>query len=391
MRGYSVKVNTPRRIALVIALSFVGTLVAASPAQAAEQPLFGTTVDVFAPTSGDSLLGGVAHISSTGALVVQLDSPLGSDVDVSILRGGLVDTSCTIDAGLSGCTLLAGGLFANGANAVTVRFTMGATTVDYAGTLFIVTSDAPTFRVQWRDAAGEWVDGSGVGLPLFVGQTALRCTITNNSNAPITLTTVSATVSGGADPVTAPLTGTIGAGATGTFDVWSGAVDSLSVSCTGSVTLRSGIGSGGGNGGGLTPVGGTIELDQTPAPGVTVTLTGDNITPPVISTFAVLLDGVEVSGSPVSITSPDFDFATTITIPSSLAPGSHAITLVGAYEGREITFAFFPFEVAQPELAATGATLDVPAGIGLSTLIVGLALIAGARMRRPALARAAVR
>lgn len=384
------KVNTPRRIALVIALSLVGTFVAASPAQAVEQPLFGTTVDVFAPTSGDSLLDGVAHISSTGSLVVQLDSPLGSDVDVSILREGLVDTSCTIDAGFSDCTLLAGGLFASGANAVTVRFTMGATTVDYAGTLFIVTSDAPTFRLQWRDAAGEWVDGSGVGLPLF-GQTALRCTVTNNSNAPIILNTVSASVSGGADPVTVPLTGAIGAGATGTFDVWSGAVDSLSVSCSGGVALRSGIGSGGGNGGGLTPVSGTIELDRTPAPGVTVTLTGDNITPPVISTFAVLLDGVEVAGSPVSITSPDFDFSTTITIPSSLAPGSHAITLVGAYEGREITYAFFPFEVAQPELAATGATLEGPIGIGLTTLIVGLALIAGARMRRQAVALPAVR
>ncbi len=75
--GYICEVKSPRNVALVLALSLVGALVSTSPAQAAEQPLFGTTVDVFAVTSGDSLLEGVAHVSATGALIAQLDSALG--------------------------------------------------------------------------------------------------------------------------------------------------------------------------------------------------------------------------------------------------------------------------------------------------------------------------
>lgn len=375
--------NTPRRISFVIGLAVIGTLGITSPAQAAEQSVFGTTVDVFVVTSGDSLLEGVAHVSPTGSMVAQLGSALGSDVTVSVLRDDVVDISCTIPSGSLNCSLLAGGLFDAGANDVTVRFTMDATIVDYSGTLFVVTANAPTFGLQWLDAAGVWVDGTGAGIPLF-GETTLRCTITNNSNAPITLDTVAAQITGGPVPVTVPLTGAIGAGDTGLFEVWSGPVASLSISCGGGIVLRTGLGSGGGNGGGLIPVGGTIELDQTPAPGITVTMTGESISPPVISTFAVLLDGVEVTGSPVSITGPDYDFSVPISIPASLAPGAHAIALVGTFEGREITYAYFTFEVAEPELAATGASPDAAFAFGALVLATGLALLASSRRRRTA-------
>lgn len=359
-----------------------------SPVHAAPQSLFGTTVEVVATTSGDSLLGGTAYIQSGGTpLLVTLGDPLASDVTVTLLTG--VDTldTCTITAGLEGCVMNTYTPLPIGPNAVTVRFTSGATTVDYSGTLFAVANIAPTVRIQWQDAAGDWVDGSGTGLPLR-GPTALRCAVTNNSNAPVTFDSFSSTVSllpSGSSTV--PITGVLAAGAIGYYPIWTGlAADVSSASCSGSVMVLDGTGNGAGTGGGVIPIGGTIALDRTPAPGTTVTLTGDYVVPTLASEYAVLLDGVAVAGSPVAAPGPDYDFTLDVDIPASLAPGDHVLSVVLSYNGRDTAIAAFAFEVPEPQLAATGAALDGPMLIGPAALALliagaGVLLLAAARRR----------
>lgn len=368
---------------LAIAASVVGL----SPAQASPQSLFGTTVEVVATTSGDSLLGGTAYIQSGGTpLLVTLGDPLASDVTVTLLQG--VDTldACTITAGLDACVMNTYTPLPVGANPVTVRFVSGATTVDYTGTLFAVANIAPTVRIEWQDAAGAWVDGSGTGLPLR-GPTALRCAVTNNSNAPITFTSFSSTVSllpSGSSTVA--ITGTLAAGAIGYYPIWSGlASEASSASCSGSVSVLDGTGNGGGVGGGVIPIGGTITVDRTPAPGTTVTLTGDNVVPTLVPEYAVLLDGVPVAGSPVAAPGPDYDFTLDVDVPASLAPGDHVLTVVLSFNGRDVAIAAFPFAVAEPQLAATGAAMDAPLGLGALMLLgLGTALLLGTRQRATA-------
>lgn len=354
-------------------------MVGLSPAHAAPQSFLGTTVEVVATTSGDSLLGGTAYIQSGGTpFRVTLGDPLVADVTATLLVGAATVDTCTITAGLDECLMNTYSPLPSGANAATVRFTSGATTVDYAGTIFVVENLAPTARIEWQDAAGTWVDGSGIGLPLR-GSTALRCVVTNNSNAPVTFSSFSAGASLlPSGSITVPITGTLAAGGVGYYPVWSGLASEVSsASCSGSVEVRDGTGNGGGTGGGVIPIGGTITVDRTPAPGTTVRITGDQIVPPVVSQYAVLLDGVPVAGSPIAVSGPDFDFTIDVVIPSSLAPGRHVITVVASYSGQDSALAAFGFEVAQPQLAATGPALD---GTGLLAPGVLALLVAGAGM-----------
>ncbi len=384
--------RSPRRISAgIVALALATSVLAASPAQAAPQSLFGTTVDVVASISSESLLGSTAHVPfSGGPLLAELGASLASDVEVTVLAGVTTIDSCTITAGDTTCGMSTGGSLPSGATPVTIRFAMGPTTSDYAGTIFAVTNTAPTVRIQWQDAAGTWVDGSGIGLPLR-GATALRCVVTNNSNAPVTFNSFSSMVSlvpSGSSVV--PITGTLAAGAIGYYPIWSGlATEASSASCSGSVLLRDGTGTGNGTGGGVIPIGGTISVDRTPAPATTVTITGDLIVPPVVSEYSVLLDGVPVAGSPVTAPGPDFDFSIDVDIPASLAPGDHVVTVVATYSGQDSALAAFPFEVAEPELAATGSVLDAsalvtPAALGLLTLVAGALMIVTVRRRRVA-------
>ena len=72
----------PALVILALPLALVGALLAAAPAQAASQPLFGTTVDVTLQPSNDSLLGGTAYaLSSGGGVQVTLGAALAADVD----------------------------------------------------------------------------------------------------------------------------------------------------------------------------------------------------------------------------------------------------------------------------------------------------------------------
>jgi len=371
--------------ALVVALALGGTTLLASPANAAPQPLFGTTVDVIAQPSGDSLIGGTAYVPvGGGSLVPTLTATLGSDLEVSVLDGATTLASCTIFSGDLACGIATVGLFSAGATLVTMRFVLGPTTIDYTGTVFAVTNSAPSVSIEWQDASGAWVDGSGVGLPFF-GDIALRCVVTNNSNAPVTFDSFDASVAdlGGSEGV--PITGTLAAGETGIYELWSGSV-SLNpfVSCGGGVELSDGTGAGNGTGGGTIPIGGTIAVAPTPAPGATVTVTGEALIPPVVTSYTVLLDGVEVAGSPVTTTGPDFDFSIDVAIPASLGPGMHAITVQVTFAGRDIAFAYFPFEVSQPELAATGPHLTTPLSIAGLLFVVGLVTIVASRRRRTA-------
>lgn len=371
-------------LALAAALSLGATLVVAAPAHAAPQDLFSTTtVDVVAQPAGESLFGGTAHVSATsGALQVVLGLAIGLDVVASLREGGTELTTCTITIGSTECTLSTGGLLPAGATAVTVHFTAGPNTVEYGGTVFAVTGSAPTMAIQWQDAAGTWVDGSGTTVALR-GATALRCLVTNNSNAPITLASVEATANlSPAGTVTAPITGTLAAGETGTFPVWSGQASEVgSASCSGGVTLRDGTGTGNGTGGGIVPMSGTITVDRPLAPGTTVTVTGDNIQPPIVPSYIVLLDGVPVSGSPVAAPGPDYDFSLAVAIPAALAPGVHVLTVVAAFNGRDTAIAAFSFEVPEPALATTGAEADALLLVGGVLLLGGAAVLVGSRRR----------
>lgn len=363
--------------------------VAVSPAQAAEQSLFGTTVDVIAQPSGDALLGSTAHVPmSGGALVPTLAASLGSDVTVTLLDGATTVDSCTIASGSTTCVLTTGGAFPAGPTAVTVRFTTGPTTVDYTGTIFAVTNVGLTVSIQWQDAAGTWIDGSGIGLPLR-GTTALRCVVTNNSNAPVTFTSFSSTVTHPPSGMSVvPIAGTLAPGAITYHPIWSGlATQTSGATCSGGVSLPDGTGTGGGTSGGVIGIGGTITVDRTPAPGTTVTITADLLMPSVVGEYAVLLDGVPVAGSPVAVSGPDFGFSINVDIPASLAPGGHLVTVVATYSGQDSALAAFPFQVAAPQLAATGSALDAgalsgPAALGLLVIGSGALLTVAARRRR---------
>lgn len=370
-------------LALLAAASLGAALVVAAPAQAAPQSLFGTTVNVVAQPSGNSLIGGTAYVSAVGgALLAVLGAPLGFDVVVSLRDGGGEVTSCTVVSGNTVCSLTTTG-FSDGATPVTVRVAGNATTTDFSGTVFVVTNTPPSVSIEWRDAAGTWINGSGTSVPLR-GDTAVRCVVTNNSNAPITFASFQgeAFFSPSGSQVT-PVTGTLAGGATGFYTVWSGPASTVtSASCSGGVTLSDGTGTGNGNGGGTIPIGGTITVDRTPAPGTTVTITGDEIIPPVVSEYAVLLDGVPVAGSPVAAPGPDFGFTLAVTIPTGLAPGEHVLSVVAEYGDVDSALAAFRFTVPEPALAATGATTDAAPLLGGALLLLGAgALLLAARRR----------
>ena len=377
------------------------TFVAVTPAQATGQSFAGTTVDVRAPAAlagNDKLIGSTAYVPVTGGTLQPfIPAPIATDIVVTISRVGATVGTCTIFAGGTFCDINTGSSLVAGATAVTVRFSTAGSTADFAGTLFAVTGTAPSVGLEWQDAAGRWIDGTGTALPLL-GNTALRCIVTNNSNAPMTFGSFSSTIYRASPlaPVTIAITGNLAAGAVGYYGTYSGPVSNAgSGACSGSVTFASGSGSGNGNGAGVQPMTGTIDVNHTPAPGTTVTVTGDNVR--YLSTpYSIRLDDVAVAGSPVSATGPDFDFTLDVPIPALMAPGVHMLTVVETSSGRNAALAAFPFTVAVPvpsgsannsQLAATGPALSantVAAAGTLAALVVaaGAALIVSARRRR---------
>jgi hypothetical protein len=231
-----------------------------------------------------------------------------------------------------------------------------------------------------------------------MGTTTLRCVTVNNSNAPITWTTLSATAT--LDPsgsISIPIRDTVAGGATAYFNLYSGSIFGISAaSCGGGGTYAHGNGMGNGNGAGTLRVTGTIDIDQTPAPGTMVTITGDGVNMGVDGSYAVLLDNVAVAGSPVTTSSPGWDFSVDVNVPTDLAPGAHMLKVVETASGRNVAFAAFPFTVPESPatdsgstLATTGQALSGNALVGASTvgalvIAAGTALIILARRRRRA-------
>lgn len=374
------------RLALfVVPLAIAATTLVAAPAHAQVETLFGTTVEVIILPSSDSLLGETAYVPSTGGgVIVTIGAVQPENVVFELREGATVLSTCTIPSGGGSCSTSVPSL-SGGAHSVTARFTQGATVVDLTGTLFSVISAAPSVALEWQDASGTWVDGSAIGLPLF-GDIAMRCTVTNNSNAPFTFNSFSGSVSYSGAPPSTPITGTLAGGATGHYPIWSGAAtDQPSGNCNGGVMLADGTGTGNGIGGGVIGVDGTIEVSPALAPGRTVTVVGSDLYPPVVSTFQVLFDGEPVDGSPVTLSGgPDYAFSIDVDIPEKLAPGTHAISIVGSYSGRDVVFAYFPLTIEAPALPATGADAVLPTAAGLGFLLLGAALLVLTARRRRA-------
>lgn len=373
------------RLALfVVPFAIAATLVAA-PANAEVQPLFGTTVEVIILPSGDSFLGETTYVPSVGGgVIATIGAVQPENVVFELREGATVLSTCTIPSGGGSCSTSVPSL-SGGAHALTARFTQGATVVDLTGTLFSVISAAPTVAIEWQDASGAWVDGTSIGLPMF-GDIAMRCAVTNNSNAPFTFSSFTGSVSYSGAPPSTPITGTLAAGATGHYPIWSGsATNGPGANCNGGVTLADGTGTGNGAGGGIIPVGGTIEVSPALAPGRTVTVSAADLIPPVIGTFQVLFDGEPVDGSPVTLSgAPNFAFSIDIEIPVNLAPGTHAITIVGSYSERDVVYAYFPLTIEAPALPATGADAVLPTAAGLGFLLLGAALLVLTARRRRA-------
>ena len=382
------------------------TVIAVTPAQATEQSFFGTTGDVRAPAAlagGEKLIGSTAYVpmQTGGTLQPYIATPIATDMPVTISRAGATVGSCTIYAGGTWCNINTGTSLPAGATAVTVRFATGGSTADFTGTVFAVDETYPTFTLEWQDAAGNWIVGSGGPALPVMGTTALRCTIVNHSNGAIIWRSLN--LDGTLVPVGSvniPIRDTLAAGATGHYDMYSGSVHGIvSASCAGGGQVPSGSGVGGGNGLGIRAVAGTIDIDQTPEPGATVTITGDGVFLGTPGTYAVLLDNVAVAGSPVSASAPDFDFSVDVDIPASLAPGEHMLKVVETASGKNVAFAAFPFTVPEPtatELPAadSGSTLpntgpalsgnDFAAASAFSALIIaaGATLFISERRRR---------
>lgn len=387
-------------LAITVSLTAVMTVVSVMPAQAADQSFFGTTGDVRAPAAlvgNDKLIGATAYVPSTGGtLQPYIATTIATDMTVTISRVGATVGTCTIYAGGTWCNINTGTSLPAGATAVTVRFATGGSTADFTGTVFAVVETYPTFTMEWQDAAGAWIVGTGgPALPLM-GTTALRCTIVNNSNGAISWRSLNlnATLSPSGS-ISIPIRDTLAAGTTGYYAVYSGNISGISSSsCSGGGQLPSGSGVGNGNGLGARAVSGTIARDKTPAPGTTVTITGDGVFFGTAGSYRVVLDNVDVAGSPVSTTSPDYDFSLAVTIPSGLAPGAHMLKVVETASGKNVAFAAFPFTVAEPptadsgsELASTGPALSGNTFAAVSTFAVlviaaGFTLVISARRRR---------
>lgn len=353
--SYSTEMNRIRLVSMTVVAAAV-LILPVPAAAAAPLSLFGTTVSVMSVPSGDSLLGGTSYVPITadGGLIVETAAPLAEDVLVQIIEAGTESSRCTIQAGFTQCSMSSAGVYDAGANPVTVRFTKGAIVIDYTGTVYAVTDVQPSVRLEWRDAAGTWVDGSLTAVPLLA-DTAMRCVVTNNSNAPITLETFAGSLSLPSGSLTDTITDELQAGETGEYVIWEGPVDgAMSATCSGPVGLRDGRGTGNGTGGGVIALSGQIMIDRPFDPGSMVRLTGSGLLPPTPASLRILFDGVEVEGSPVTVADPTWGFAIDVQVPADLPPGNYSLDVVGTYGDNEIAFASFPLTVPAPALAATG-------------------------------------
>lgn len=137
----------------------------------------------------------------------------GADVQVSLREGGTEFAVCVIPAVDTSCGAPIPGADP-GSRSIDVHLTRDADAVVHSGTLFFVDDAAPSVRLEWRDAAGNWIESPGNAMPLH-GNTAARCVVTNEGNAAFEFDSFSGFVGGavsGRGPVTVPLEATVPAG-----------------------------------------------------------------------------------------------------------------------------------------------------------------------------------
>lgn len=332
------------------------------------------TVDVVVQPSGQSGLEDLAYVPLTGGAVVAGTSiPVTTATEMTVTEGVAELAACTIAVAAQGCSGNFVALTA-GAHSVTYTFDDGVNTVSFAGTIFAVTAVAPTVTIEWQDADGTWIDGSGGGVPLLgSADTAARCVITNNSNAFISLASFTAAIGHPVGSHTlVPLTGTVDPGSARAFTTYAGPVsDVTNHHCTGGITFAFGDGSGGGIGGTRFLIEGNITASPLNVdPGDTVTVTATGLLPPVSSVYTVTVNGVAAPGSPTTLVMPGGDLSFDVVFPTS---GTYTLAVHNVYSGQTITFASFTVNVTG--LAATGADATVPLALGLLLLFVGTAFV----------------
>lgn len=378
-----------RSLTLAALVGLVGALFFAAPAAAAPQPGLGTTVDAVIYPSGQSGLGETVWLpSSTSTLVASTVDPVLATTVVELWEGATLLATCDIPVTATGCSDTIPAL-SSGAHSVEYTFSSTAGTATFSGTLFTITEPTPTVTIEWQDAGGNWIDGSGIGVPLFATATTTGvCVITNLSNAPVTFNSAEVTVFHPSGPETVlPITGTLEAGAQLAFEFYAGPVSGVSgVSCSVGVLFAGGFSGGGnGDGGGVIPITGTLTASPlSVAPGDTITVTGTNVDPPLFEEIRVLLDGAPAPGSPTGLTMPggilDFD----VVIPTTATAGTHTIAVQGYYNAGQryvlVTLATFTVTVSGG-LAATGVeNLTAPGLIAVALLLGGALLLVRRRL-----------
>jgi hypothetical protein len=373
----------PRRaLALALPLAVVGAIIVATPAGAAQQSGLGTTLDVTIQPGAQSALEETTWVpNSGGAVIFDTGANVAADTTMTVTEGVTELASCTITTGNAQC---GDGIpaLSDGAHNVTYTFDNGTDSVVFSGVIFSVSADAPSVGIEWQDADGDWIDGSGTSIPLFASaSTAVRCVVTNNGNAPATFSSFSATVSHPVGPATVvPITGTLAAGATQAFPLWSGLVsDVSSVGCSGGVTFPAGSGTNGnGQGGGITPISGTLSVSDTSvSPGDTVTVNGAGLFPPMSTEYHVTVNGAAAPGSPTTLVMPagsiDFD----VVFPTA---GTYTLAVHNGSAPGYSTFATFTITVvAAAEIADTGVDATATLVIAGSLIATGVAFLAISR------------
>lgn len=288
--------------------------------------------------------------------------------DVTIAHGATILGSCTMPFSdpVCGGSIVA---LAPGSYDVTYTVDNGVDTAVFTGTIVSVSNVAPAVTIQWQDVDGTWINANSLSLTLLGSVTTeARCLVTNNSNAPATLSGFQTVINhpAPAPPTVVTHSGTLAPGETRALEMYSGPVaDVLSHACSGGITCPAGTGgNGGGNGGGVVPIAGTISASGLNIdPGDTVTITGVGLLPSISDVFAITVDGAAAVGSPTLLVMPAGDLSFNVEFPTS---GTYTLAIHNVVEGQNVTFASFTISVAG--LAATG--VDASAGLLVATLLL---------------------
>lgn len=226
------------------------------------------------------------------------------------------------------------------------------------------------------------MNGSSTAIPMLASvNIQVVCLITNNGNATLTLDSVHGYINHPVDPQTYhDLTGTIPPGDTASFLIYSGpASNATGYDCGGGISYSPASDTnGGGIGGAIVPVAGTITTSPlTIAPGESVAIAGSGIVLPITTEFPVTVNGVEVPGSPMVLDAIAGTFGMSVPFPNA---GTYKLALTTEFNGRTITYAVWDVTVvaALPDTGARSVPLAALAG---ALVAAGAALLIYRRNR----------